>query len=402
MKISYRVILISVIFASFNSNPIAELYEDSVELNSYEEDINKIKYQAEMIDIMTRPGTISKLRLGNDSAEKISVAIKSGKPVSDEAIIKPAEISYTIAERLREIILRETMTYGPSGGLNVLKNLPAFKNELYGVSETIPESEILRMEKEAEGCRNNMATITPSAVKKYIGTCFTSLNDVAAIVSPISSEGKTYLKSISLVSSMINSKNEHLCVVSVYKDGVWITAKHCLPESQQGLDRYIISNKVRNKIDWSKVRRCKKQACDIVYIDMETPDISQQNMPVVNQSIKKLNWETEIFIPGVVYEEDMSYSLSEYSKSSISNINFLWSPVGYGFCRALDISKNSCFSHACNTVQGFSGAPIYTYNETSRAIELIAIHSGRDKDSNNCTEKAKTNYAHLTNFEGMQ
>ncbi|MHC8313357.1 hypothetical protein ACYZUC_27650 [Pseudomonas sp. GT1P32] len=358
--------------------------------------------QLELIKALTKPNVSASLKLDNKLAGDMVLAIKDGRPITDEMVISPASIKMSFLEALNRAVVREAISYGPKLGIKVFNEYPDFKNEIDGVSIKIPASAVLTMAEQAEGCPNNLDTISVSELKAYAGKCFLSVNKQAAIVSTTNSIDKTYLKALPLVSSLVDRDNKHLCMISVYKKDLWITAEHCLPKSQEGLERYVIVDGGKQKLIWGKVSRCKIKPCDVAYVSMPTPKLVDNSLPNINAPTKDLSWMTPLFIPGIIYQYDMSDSLQKQSANSIaSQIDFLWSPVGKGFCRAVELSKNGCLSHTCNTVTGFSGAPIYTYDEKAGVIDLIAIHSGRDKESNNCNEEAKTNYAHLANFKGM-
>ncbi len=245
-----------------------------------------------------------------------------------------------------------------------------------------------------------------------IAKCFTSLSNTALKITPYASIDRTYTRGLSSLSSLITTSDTHICDVSVVRDGLWVTAKHCLDDVKGNLDilRIIVGNK-RVKITKSVNAVCKQQPCDIAYLYAETP--ASAELPVILSGNVEVKWDNPVFVPGVPYGAKLASvfeSESYYSNEPVSadhaklryNDLVMWSPYNQGFCMSLMKDSAGCIIHTCSTVKGFSGAPIYRYDKEKDKIILIGIHSGADSGPNRCVVVSnKVNYAKLITAEDL-
>ncbi|MFI8981708.1 hypothetical protein [Ectopseudomonas khazarica] len=303
-------------------------------------------------------------------------------------------------------------TVGNNNGPEIIKQFPVFKNDVDQVqTDGISYTARAEMKEEAKGCIGELDSVPFDQVKKQAENCFASLErqngptwnqNPYLTIAELSSnqEAKAgYLRALSLVSSIVDSDKKHQCMASVYKEGVWVTAKHCVPGGME--IRYLLRDS--EFIPIKSTTPCKlTNPCDIVFIQANTPHLEVSAFPKINPDLRHFDWKDGIFVPGIVYKTPLRNNSTHRGISNGDYISeLMWSPYGVGYCRVLDIQKNGCFSHTCSTLVGFSGAPVYAYDTASKKVQLIGIHSGADKTKNNCTAKAKTNYGRLTSMRGV-
>ncbi|WP_319749877.1 hypothetical protein [Pseudomonas aeruginosa] len=358
------------------------------------------EFQLRIIDLLTASTTQKIYRLEKERAKALRRYIEAGLPVPDSLIInRTLRTGLNLAgipdkDAYRYVLVNKEFAN------SILEKYPNFENEIDGVKVRVPKRAIDQMHKEAKPCYKGEQIIDLARLNEYMTNCFSEVDNPAASVSPPNSDGKTYSKAIDLLSSLVDADNKHLCMVSVYKKGVWITARHCLfTEGMVGRDLYIIVNGKKEKVDWDRVRECNS-GCDIAFIELKTPVIADADLPSLNVSTKSLNWDTPIFNPGMALGYDMSASIAN-DKGVKSPLRFIWSPVGKGYCRIVRLEKNACLIHTCSTAKGFSGAPIYVYDLKTHKVGLLAIHSGGDYSENDCKDSGTINYAHLASFKGV-
>ncbi|MEW5714062.1 hypothetical protein AB1462_17075 [Pseudomonas sp. SB113] len=245
-----------------------------------------------------------------------------------------------------------------------------------------------------------------------IAKCFTSLSNAVLKITPYVSIDKTYTRGLSSLSSLVTTSDIHRCDVSVVRSGLWITAKHCLDDVKWNLDilRIVVENK-KVKIIKAVPANCQQQPCDIAYLYAETPTSAE--IPTILSKEVEIRWDNPIFIPGIpygaklagIFEPESIYSNEAVSPSYAKlryNDLVMWSPYNEGFCMSLMKDNASCIIHTCSTVRGFSGAPIYRYDQEKDKIILIGIHSGADGELNKCeVTSKKVNYAKLITAEDL-
>ncbi|MDP9512205.1 hypothetical protein Q7O56_24545 [Pseudomonas protegens] len=247
---------------------------------------------------------------------------------------------------------------------------------------------------------------------RLISKCFTSLSNTALKITPYVSIDKTYTRGLSSLSSLVTTSDIHRCDVSVVRSGLWVTAKHCLDDVKWNLDilRVVVENK-KVKIIKAIAASCKRQPCDIAYLYAETPKAAE--IPTILSKDVEIRWDNPIFIPGIPYGANLAGIFkpeSPYSNEPVSaghaklryNDLVMWSPYNQGFCMSLTKDNSDCIIHTCSTVRGFSGAPIYRYDQEKNKIILVGIHSGSDGELNKCEVKSnRVNYAKLITFEDL-
>lgn len=362
---------------------------------------NTREFQLRIIGLLTASTTQKVYRLEEQRANALRRLIEAGHPIPDRLIIdQTLRAGLNLAgipdkSAYRYVLVNKELAN------SIFEKYPNFENEIDGVKVRVPQSAIDQMYKEAKPCFKGEGIIDLAHLNEYMTNCFSEVDNSAASVSPPNSDGKTYTKAIDLLSSLVDADNKHLCMVSVYKKDIWITARHCLfDEGMIGRDLYIIVNGKKEKIDWGHITKCTN-GCDIGFIELKTPAIADADLPTLNVSTKSLNWDTPIFNPGMALGYDMSASIAN-DKGVKSPLRFIWSAVGKGYCRIVRLEKNACLIHTCNTAKGFSGGPIYVYDPKTSKVGLLAIHSGGDRTENDCKDSGIINYAHLASFKGVK
>jgi hypothetical protein len=197
-------------------------------------------------------------------------------------------------------------------------------------------------------------------------------------------EGMSIYKAMDYVTALVDDAEAHICMASIYKNNVWITARHCVTDKKIANGLYIIINNNKVAIKNDDIVLCSGLKCDIAAIKLPTP-----NVPA-DLSVDRFNsvWvthKTPIFIPGI--EAGMP-NFSEGNNQILNNL--MWSHVGKGYCNAYKI-ESGCMSHTCSTLTGFSGAPIYMEG-SNKKIMLVGVHSGAVREAVSCKVE-NTNYA---------
>jgi len=271
-----------------------------------------------------------------------------------------------------------------------------------------PEIEEERLKQSSE-CKGEL---NDGLQKLLIAKCFTSLSNAALKITPYASIDRTYTRGLSSLSSLVTTLDIHRCDVSVVRSGLWVTAKHCLDDVDWNLDilRIVVENK-KVKITKAVAAKCEHEPCDIAYLHAETPPSAE--FPTILPKGVEIKWDNPIFIPGIPYGAKLASIFepeSPYSNEPVSadhaklryNDLVMWSPYNQGFCMSLVKDNANCIIHTCSTVRGFSGAPIYRYDQEKDKIVLIGIHSGANGEPNKCEVTSKNvNYAKLITAEDL-
>ncbi|MCJ1884233.1 hypothetical protein LNN38_05165 [Pseudomonas sp. LA21] len=240
--------------------------------------------------------------------------------------------------------------------------------------------------------------------ERYVYDCFTGLDTVTSSAYPETSKRLTYLRALSDLSSLVDTSVRHVCAISVYKPGVWITAKHCINSSYS-----IITGNEIIPIKGLEITDCGTD-CDVSFIKTKTPDNAE--IPDLIADGSDIEWNTDLFIPSMVIHTNLAEILDNAGSYDLPDPNIvkskynqkvIWSPYGEGFCKILKQYPNGCLIHACNSVAGFSGAPIYGYDTKRDKLLLLGIHSGSSNSYNGCepSNKQRVNYAKLITTNGV-
>ncbi|WLG82750.1 trypsin-like serine protease [Pseudomonas cucumis] len=365
--------------------------------SDYEEAV-ELKLQA--IDALSKPNRFREI-IPIGEAESAKQFIEMGIPIPDKLRETEAIIPRVSTESALAFVIRglppgsREITWGDDNGPKFTNSYTGgYGNSDAGTVKSGPsEAEKSRWALESGKCRGDISSYLDSDSEEA-KNCFVRLSRLMDMVEPPSENSMTFLKSIGMVSSITDISYTHRCMASIYKKDVWITARHCLESTTITDGIYIIIDGKKNKIKESSVRRCGTN-CDIAFIDMSTP--AQITPPKIDMNTSDLSWDTEIFVPGI---QDGT-SLASNASPSDYKYNLMWSRVGAGYCRSYEIDERGCLIHTCSTLSGFSGAPIYVYDEKSKNVSLIAIHSGAKADGNNCVVKEKANYARITTKKGV-
>jgi hypothetical protein len=330
----------------------------------------------------------------------------SGAPISAEenylfssAILRGAPIDSLLTRNLREL---EKTNYGQSRRLDFLErdearikaDLIAMGFDTKGLEMSIGFEEgsdavenlqpshrglIPDLDREAAECQGGMDDFNGPLGQKAMD-CFVGLDASKYKISHYNPDRKTYLKGLRFVGSIVDQQDRHLCMVSIYKQGVWITAKHCLDGKKLKRSNYLKSADGKTKIE--AVRFCKD--CDVAFIDLPTPQLTDTDFPKVGIPIVM---QDPIFMPGIVLHD----SLANVSKQEEFDLKYIWSEIGKGYCKAIKIYKNGCMVHGCSAVPGFSGAPMYIYKDDQ--LQLVGILSGANGEKNECSYLGSINYS---------
>lgn len=349
-----------------------------------------MKLQA--IDSLSRPNRFGEL-IPISQAESAKKFVERRLPIPDNLRVTEARLSSKIGIPGLPDGSQE-MTWGIENGGVITNSYNGYNNKDAGIVRPGPsKKEKDRWAVESGKCRGDISSYSDLSSEE-VSDCFVRLSRLMDMIEPPRSSSLTYLKSIEMVSSITDVSYTHRCMASVYKKDVWITARHCLESNAIADGIYILVDGKKSKIKEPSVRHCGAN-CDISFIDMSTP--AQTTPPNIAINTSDLNWDTEIFVPGI---QDGT-RLRDKSDPSKYKYELMWSMVGSGYCRSYEIDERGCLIHTCSTISGFSGAPVYIYDENSKAVSLLAVHSGAKADGNNCIVKEKANYARITTKKGV-
>jgi hypothetical protein len=294
-----------------------------------------------------------------------------------------------------------------------MMTLPSYEDERY--------NNAYKDQLEGVDFKNGPAGCKPGVNEGDPVNCFAGLDEKAVNVYPETLPIMTYLAALSNVTSIVNHSREHMCDISVYKKGWWVTASHCINDNvtasgviQKDENGVIIGNRVV-PLSGKKFVGCGT-ACDIVLIEMDTPDDSVY--PLLISAATQVSASESIFVPGMPVGEPLADILKGSTVferpdpeevRARYNKHVGWSPYGAGYCKVLKQYPNGCIIHGCNSVIGFSGAPMYSYDVKLDKVKLVGIHSGTKNTFNGCelqkdnkNQELATNYARLISTNGAK
>ncbi|WP_156339466.1 hypothetical protein [Pseudomonas nunensis] len=277
------------------------------------------------------------------------------------------------------------MTIGVAGGKKAIEKLVP----------NVDIDELNRMIAEARHCegeQKELSVITQAQVR----SCFINSSEAK-------SEDLSYLESFRYLSSLVDTRFRHKCIVSVFGDGVWITAGHCVPKDFMKYGLSILVDGRFVELTQNSVRQCSSVNCDIAFISIKTPSGIKSGIPKPVNTSKDDYWNAEIIVPGLPQGTNVTElrDRDNYTKA------LLWGPVGQAFCRIIKDPNNGCIVHGCSTLTGFSGSPLYQKTKTADGYELAGIHSGTNLSKEaaltdgKCDAGISINYASRMKGEGF-
>lgn len=270
--------------------------------------------------------------------------------------------------------------------------------------------------------KNGPADCKPGIDEGDAANCFAGIDRETVNVFPETLPTMTYLAALSNVTSIVNEERKHICDISVYKKGWWVTASHCISENVTASSG-VIQTDTKGVIIGNRIVPLRGKAfvgcgsaCDIVIIEMDTPDDAVY--PFLIGADTQVGAAESILVPGMPIGESLADILkgpTDFERPDPKEVrakyNRLvgWSPYGAGYCKVLKQYPNGCIIHGCNSVIGFSGAPMYSYDVKLDKVKLVGIHSGTDNSFNGCelqkdnqNQKLATNYARLISTSGAK
>ncbi|VVM47571.1 hypothetical protein PS639_00607 [Pseudomonas fluorescens] len=266
-------------------------------------------------------------------------------------------------------------TTGEGNGPEIYTPNSTFENDYSVTTISLPSGSYSSMKSESEGCLGNLrATAGPKDPERAeVYKCFRFLND-ELYDAVVSRKDFGYLSALPLLASIVGDDSKHICMASFYKEGVWITAKHCVTTLRLSKGINLVVGNELIKIMKEKVSWCSGSFCDVGFISAKTPVVDLNNLELQNPNLAAVNWGAEIFIPGIEEGE----SIDRKAPMNSFRAQLMWSDVGRGYCKAFKVKKG-CINHTCSTLNGFSGAPVYWIDKKDRKIQLIGIHTGHSR-----------------------
>lgn len=257
--------------------------------------------------------------------------------------------------------------------------------------------ELMEMDLQSRRCRGFLTLSDSAKAKEAIENCFVAKDRrMELLAGKYAQYG--YLRALNLTTVIVNKDDSHVCVASVYRKDTWITAKHCVPSTNLAYGLYILLPSGPKLLKQTDVRLCNKPGCDVAIIEAETPETPEVAALNNAPDLKAVRPGTAIFLPGLVQSFKVSKNIDRKSLEE----NFMWSDYGMGYCRIRNVYEG-CMSHTCSSIDGWSGAPIYSYDKDK--INLLGVHSGFSVGLVSCVNKGDiqpTNYATLRPlYEGL-
>jgi hypothetical protein len=314
-------------------------------------------------------------------------------PTPPELLIGPPNS----AAALQGVMIPKSL-YSWSNGRPLYSGKYSFFNEYTGKIYGRPHSHTLRQwDDESRRCKGFLSVSSSEESKRDVENCFVAKDFRLEMLAGRYAEYR-YLRSLSLITTLIRKDETHSCMASVYKKNLWITAKHCLPDPAIDYGIYILLPDGSRLITRDDVTPCTKPRCDTATIKATTPDVPEMAILNITPDLNGLRPDTNIFIPGMVQSSSVSKNIDRKSLEE----SIMWSDFGKGYCRIRNV-YHGCLSHTCSSIEGWSGSPVYAFEGDQ--IKLLGIHSGADVNKVSCInkgDKVPTNYATLKPlYEGL-
>ncbi|MFP5421092.1 MAG: hypothetical protein ACLGID_06435 [Gammaproteobacteria bacterium] len=326
---------------------------------------------------------------GPSDANEQLILVSPQQSLIEQRAIKPKLISET-----------NMQTQSGSNTGRGYENNYTFENEESGYKATLPQSEVNLMRTEAKDClgRKKRSGTEGSAEREQVYRCFVFFNsELFKKMEYQNSSYLQYLQTLPLLTTIVDKKDNHVCMASYYGKNIWITASHCVTDAWVDMGISILADGKKLPITKTMRRECSKgseSGCDVAQITAPTPSVSTDNIVLKGTRSTIITEQTDLFIPGIEVETSI------YSEGGVSfESALMWADVGKAYCRVYKVEAG-CFSHTCSTLTGFSGAPVYFVNAKDKKIHLIGIHTGNNQGEVSC-KTSGTNYAVSTDlFEG--
>lgn len=404
MKALLLLLISGLSFATFGdqtkpdvstSDPSLEkLVEERPKLEIPEEEIQTIQNNKAIAFEVWKKSQSSDRPVGANTFLEYLQRVNNKLPIPPELMIGKALI-----DKLKELPTLPAIGYFPGNGRPLFEMLGyRFYNEYADTYYNGPDpAERSTMDLQSAKCKGYLTLQNTEAARKNIANCFVSKDFRIEVLAGKHAE-YNYLGAIKLVTSIVDKRDRHLCMASFYRENTWITAKHCLVKSNIKFGIYLVLPSGPKLIKPTDITTCSKEKCDVSLITADTSHIHADGWFDSSPDLKKLKPDSIIFLPGIVQGTPVSKSIhrQDYEET------LMWSDVGKGYCRIRNI-YTGCMSHTCSTIDGWSGGPVYGYD--NRRVSLLGVHSGYSSEEVTCAgrgDNMPTNYATLKPlYEGM-
>ncbi|MDU9027597.1 trypsin-like serine peptidase [Pseudomonas mediterranea] len=366
---------------------IASAFSIAVAISAEQIGDGGLNYEQKALEILIKNDADKQFSISSTDSLNVSPYLENKLPLKDDLLI----------QKLIDKSDWTKHTYGGNNGPDVVDEFDTFKNSQLGyqAGSKIPTSEINRWKYEASECIGEISNSGNPKKDLRISKCFAWLDKIRVLAKSEKSPDNTYLKGLTTVTSVIDNTDSHKCIASAYKKDIWVTARHCLiliddMQKASSDKRYLLIEGKRREIKNSMVTDCKSdKECDVAFIRISTGSIKDDEFPRLSYEKDFINTNTEMLVPGLAVNQ----KLANRYESALYREELMWSPYGKGFCRSMQVKDNGCLIHACSTLIGFSGAPMYSYDKNDGKMVLIGIHSGRDSSKNSCEDSSSASYA---------
>ncbi|RJX78948.1 trypsin-like peptidase domain-containing protein [Pseudomonas sp. LS-2] len=187
-------------------------------------------------------------------------------------------------------------------------------------------------------------------------------------------------------------KSSHRCIAVYMGEGEWLTARHCISElSGNYVDLRLITPDGNFRVD--KVINCVESGCDYVWIRPYGTSYSKSVPARLGvEAISKISASDELFIPGIEEKESIP-------GGSFAGVQKAMKWTRYTrTCIAIKV-RRGCLTHTCSTVQGFSGAPVFAFQDG--VAYVVGIHLGVDKE-NVCNDGGRNFAVSINRIKGSK
>lgn len=170
-----------------------------------------------------------------------------------------------------------------------------------------------------------------------------------------------------------------VCAGLIRPDRKFMTARHCVRLT--GTDGFTVLSasgkvqgiglKVTNTAPWSKIG----VAADWAVIDLPAAG----GLPIARTNIVALDAPAEVTVIAAYPYADQT----DYVTADPMPLRALRYPRD-GMCQAL-VAYNGCLQLACQTVRGFSGAPIFSSRKPDGSYDVVGLVSGSEGNDAKCS-----------------
>ena len=220
-----------------------------------------------------------------------------------------------------------------------------------------PDYEKIMAEAKSSGCRGGDSVSINAVEPRKVLNCFQINNGTDLLTEKVYNLVKRGITSITF-------KEAHLCMATYKGEGKWLTSAHCFADQRTPYKDYKL---LLDKPYPIKVRLCMLDNCDLALVEpVGGPNVTSGLEPTY-EDLTKVYYSTTLFVPGI---EERTL-IPGNNQSGVDKV-IMWSKIKSG-CIPYEV-KIGCVYYLCSTLEGFSGAPVFSVDGSN--ARLIGVHAG--------------------------